>query len=111
MQIKHYYIISKAVLMANTHLFFGQGHAHDIESGTDEVIVCGSFADEWAENNFASLPTCHTLPHLHIEGNKPLSAAHVAKLKNLGVANGHTVIDLVKLLKTKHPLMGVSGLR
>ena len=111
MQIKHYYIIDRTVLVANCNLFLGQPHWHETGDGSNDVVVCGSFSDEWAESKFSSLPTCQTLPHLHIEGTKPLQASHVNKLKKLGVTNGHTVIDLVKLLKTKHPLLGVSGLR
>jgi hypothetical protein len=104
--MKQFYICSKAVAESKRTIFKNRAHYIEIPNGYI-LMVCDFGDDEHTENMWINTPGVELLPHTHHETDKPLDPRHVDLLREQGLEQGDTVVELSNKAARHHPHMRI----
>jgi hypothetical protein len=101
-----FYITDRATMEVHKDFFHPQLGFHGIDLPDGRILLSAHFpTNHWNIENWERQPGVEKLPHPIFEGTQPIEDRHVEALSHLGIAKGHTVIDVARVAAAIHPLM------
>lgn len=104
--MKQFYICPKTVAEGQRTIFKQRAHYIELPDGYI-LLVCDFGDDEYTEHTWVNTQGVELLPHTHYETDQELDPRHINLLREQGLEQGDTVVELSKKATKHHPHMRI----